>query len=68
MYLGIGAGFGGLGVKYNTGTGGTITTSTNFGALTYSNNSGFCIQALATTTVAAAAAAPKKPRGHPPKK
>jgi hypothetical protein len=49
-------------------TGGTITTSTNFGALTYSNNSGFCIQALATTTVAAAAAAPKKPRGHPPKK
>jgi hypothetical protein len=51
MYLGLGAGFGGLGVKYNTSTGGTITTSTNFGALTYSNNSGFCIQALATTTV-----------------
>ncbi len=51
MYLGIGSGFGAAGVKYNTSTGGTITTSTNFGLSTYSNNSGFCIQALATTTV-----------------
>ncbi len=66
MYLSIGSGFGGFGVKYNTSTGSTITTSTNFGTLTYSNNSEFCIQALATTTVAPAA--PKKPRGRPPKK